>query len=143
VSTPIIEQAMARIAARPQRVVERTAEVLSEHGRSVAGARLALAGAAYKPGVADLRGSTAFEIISRLRDRGAEVAYWDPLIPTLRLPDGHALTSVTPPRGQDYDLVLVHTVLPAGATAWVYDCPIVLDATYRFNGGPHRNVQVV
>ena len=143
VSTPIIEQAMARIAARPQRVVERTVEVLSEHGRSVIGARLAVAGAAYKPGVADLRGSTAFEIISRLRDRGAEVTYWDPLIPTLRLPDGHPLTSVTSPRGQDYDLVLVHTVLPVGAAAWVYDCPIVLDATYRFNDGPHRNVQVV
>jgi UDP-N-acetyl-D-glucosamine dehydrogenase len=143
VATPIIEQAMARIAGRPQRVVERAAEVLSEHGRSVAGVRLAVAGAAYKPGVADLRGSTALEIIARLRGRGADVAYWDPLIPTLRLPDGHVLTSVTSPRGQDYDLVLVHTVLPAGETAWVYDCPIVVDATYRFNGEPHRNVHVV
>jgi nucleotide sugar dehydrogenase len=143
VPTPIIDQAMASIAARPRRVVERTAEVLSEHGRSVTGARLAVAGVAYKPGVADLRGSTALEIMSRLRARGAEVSYWDPLVPALRLPDGHGLTSVRSPRGQDYDLILVHTEQLASSIAWLCDCPIVLDATYRFTGARHQYVHVV
>jgi nucleotide sugar dehydrogenase len=143
VPAPVIEQAMADIAARPLRVVERIAEVLSEHGRGVAGVRLVVAGAAYKQGVADLRGSTALEIMSRLRARGAAVRYWDPRVAALRLPDGQVMTSERSPRGQDYDLVLVHTPQPAGEIAWASDCPIVLDATYRFEGASHRHVYVV
>ena len=139
----MIEQAMAGIAARPRRVVERITDVLSDHGQGVAGARLVVAGATYKPGVADLRGSTALEIMSRLRSRGAEVAYWDPLVAALRLPDGHLMRSERRPQGEAYDLALVHTLQPASSTAWVSDCPLVLDATYRFAGAPHRRVYVV
>jgi hypothetical protein len=75
VATPLIEQAMSGIAARPRRVIERLAEVLSGYGYGVAGARLIVVGVAYKPGLADLRESLALEIISRLRGRGADVDY--------------------------------------------------------------------
>ena len=143
VATPLIEQAMSGITARPRRVIERLAEVLSGYGYGVAGARVIVVGVAYKPGLADLRGSPALEIISRLRGRGADVDYWDPLVASLQLPDGYEMKSRGAPLGQDYDLALVHTLQPGGSTAWLGDCPVVLDATYRFEGAPGCQVYVV
>jgi nucleotide sugar dehydrogenase len=139
VPAPLTESAMAGIAARPGRVVERVVAALSDRGHGLRGARVALAGVSYKPGVADLRGSPALEIIAALAARGAAVSYWDPLVPRLRA-GGLDLARVERPRGADYDLVLLHTLHPAGGYDWVRWCPIVLDATYRWSGAPHREV---
>jgi UDP-glucose 4-epimerase len=136
VATPLIEQAMSGIAARPRRVIERLAEVLSGYGYGVAGARVIVVGVAYKPGLADLRGSPALEIISRLRGRGADVDYWDPLVPALQLPDGYEMKGRSAPLGQDYDLALVHTlqpgILPRGcATARSFSTPRTASRVHR------------
>jgi UDP-N-acetyl-D-glucosamine dehydrogenase len=139
VPAPLTEVAMAGIAARPARVVERVVGALSERGRGLRGARVAVAGVAYKPGVRDLRGSPALEIIAALTARGATVSYWDPLVPRLRAA-GRDLSTVDRPRGADYDLVLLHTLHPSASYDWARWCPIVLDATYRWSGAPHREV---
>jgi UDP-N-acetyl-D-glucosamine dehydrogenase len=139
VPAPLTELAMAGIAARPGRVVERVVAALSDRGRGLRGARVAVAGVSYKPGVADLRGSPALEIIAELAGRGADVSYWDPLVPRLRA-GGRDLSTVARPGGADYDLVLLHTLHPGGGYDWVRWCPIVLDATYRWSGAPHREV---
>jgi nucleotide sugar dehydrogenase len=55
VRTPVIEQAMAAVAARPREVAERALTALTERGVAAAGARVLLVGAAYKSGVADRR----------------------------------------------------------------------------------------
>jgi UDP-N-acetyl-D-glucosamine dehydrogenase len=138
--TPLIEQAMRSIHTRPNRVVDRAVEVLARDGGQPAGARVLVLGVAYKPGVRDLRESSALPLIDGLRVIGVDVAYHDPLVPDIALADGTRLRSVDRPRGSDWDLVIVHTAHPGADAGWVADCPRVLDATYQFDAAPHRSV---
>jgi len=65
----------------PGVVVERTASELAARGTEIADAAVLVLGLAYKPDVDDPRESPAFEIITLLGRRGAEVSYNDPYIP--------------------------------------------------------------
>jgi UDP-N-acetyl-D-glucosamine dehydrogenase len=136
-SSPLIEQAMRSIALRPGRVVDRAAQMA---GGDLAGAKVVVVGASYKAGVADLRESPAVPIIDGLAARGAAVSCYDPLVPVLRLPSGQEVRTVTDPRGEDFDLAIVHTLHPGVSYAWVAACKQVLDATYQFDAAPHRAV---
>jgi len=139
VFAPVTEQAMAAIAARPGKVVARVVETLATSGRGLRGAKVVVVGVTYKSGVADLRSSPAIEIIEGLLGRGADVHYWDPLAPILPLA-GQVLASEPDPRGEDYDLALVHTVQPRQPLDWVLRCPTILDATYSFTDAAHREI---
>ena len=138
--SPLIEQAMTSIRLRPGRVAERAGEVLAADGLGLAGARVIVVGVSYKAGVQDLRESPALPLIAGLRAEGAEVSYWDPLIPSVRLPDGTQMHSESAPAGSGWDLAIVHTQHPGVDDSWVRDCPRVLDATYQFSGVSHRVV---
>jgi len=138
--SPLIEQAMRSISLRPDRVVQRAAEVLAADGRALRTSRVIVVGASYKTGVRDLRESPALAIITGLAEAGAEVSYHDPLIPALRLPGGRVMRAVAAPRGADWDLAIVHTRQPGADYSWVGDCPRVLDGTYQFDAAPHRAV---
>jgi UDP-N-acetyl-D-glucosamine dehydrogenase len=70
--------------AMPKHVVDRTARALNQHGKSLKGARALVLGLSYKADIDDDRESPSFEIIERLREEGAEVAYCDPYIPVAR-----------------------------------------------------------
>jgi UDP-N-acetyl-D-glucosamine dehydrogenase len=139
-STPVIEQAMAGIASRPHRVVDRIRETLSEAGHGLTGARVLVVGVAYKPDVEDLRESPALEVLSELIAGGVTVAYHDPLFPSVDLPDRTTLIGVDDPAGFHADLVLVHTAHHAVDLSWLSDQPLVLDATYRLTDAPNRVV---
>ena len=77
-------------------------------------------------------------MIASLLRKAADVHYYDPLVPTLTLPDGHALSSELSP-GSDWDLVIVHTMHPDVDYTWAQECH-VLDATYRFEDAAHRAI---
>jgi len=139
-SSPLIEQAMTSITQRPERVIDRASEVLGTDGLTLAGARVIVVGTSYKAGVRDLRESPALPLISGLIGAGAAVAYYDPLIPQVGLPDGDVITSTVSPSGDDWDLAIIHTIHPGVDYSWVEKCPRVLDATYQFDGVPHRTV---
>jgi UDP-N-acetyl-D-glucosamine dehydrogenase len=138
--TPLIEQAMQSIHARPARVVERAAEVLATDGRTLAGAKVIVVGVSYKAGVSDVRESPALLIIDGLAWRGADVGYHDSLVPVVATPEG-PLRSVATPTGADWDLAIIHVVHPDADYTWVRDCPRVLDATYLFEGLSDSPVQ--
>ncbi|HEY7013087.1 MAG TPA: nucleotide sugar dehydrogenase [Streptosporangiaceae bacterium] len=138
--SPLIEQAMASIELRPERVIERAGQVLAADGLDLAGARVAVVGASYKAGVRDLRESPALPLIAGLVRAGADVSYYDPLVPVIGLPAGRAMASAAAPSGGEFDLAIVHTVHPGVSYSWVRDCPRVLDATYQFEDAPHRTV---
>jgi UDP-N-acetyl-D-glucosamine dehydrogenase len=137
---PLIEQAMKSIALRPERVIQRAAEVLAADRRRLAGARVIVIGASYKAGVRDLRESPALAIMAGLRREGAAVGYYDPLLPAVELPDGQVLASEASPDGADWDLAVAHTLHPRADYSWAYRCPRVLDGTYQFFGAAHRVV---
>ncbi|MGH3825067.1 MAG: UDP binding domain-containing protein, partial [Pseudonocardiaceae bacterium] len=132
--TPLIKQAMQSIHARPARVVERAAEVLASEGCSLAGAKVIVVGVSYKAGVSDVRESPALLIIDGLAERGAEMAYHDPLVPAIQTPQGRVLSNTVTPCGAGWNLAVIHGVHPDTDYSWVQDCPQVLDATYLFDG---------
>jgi nucleotide sugar dehydrogenase len=139
-ATPLIEQAMRSIHARPARVVERAAEVLAAEGRSLDGAKVIVVGVSYKAGVSDVRESPALVLIDGLIERGAEVAYHDPLVPTITTAQGRVLSNAVLPSGAGWELAIIHMVHPDTDYRWVPECPRVLDATYLFDDAAHRSV---
>ena len=80
---PIVRESMRALHARPSRVVDRAAAVLAADEIDMKDARVLVVGLAYKPGVADLRGSPSHEVLCRLRELGAAVEYHDPYVPAL------------------------------------------------------------
>jgi UDP-N-acetyl-D-glucosamine dehydrogenase len=67
----------------PYHCVAKLQRVLNERGLPVRGARIALLGVSYKPGVADIRESPAIKIIELLHGLGAEIVYHDEYVPAL------------------------------------------------------------
>jgi len=68
----------------PQYVVGRVADALNARGKPVKGSQILLLGMAYKKDVDDPRESPGFELIRLLLDKGADVSYNDPHIPSCR-----------------------------------------------------------
>jgi nucleotide sugar dehydrogenase len=131
-SAPLVSQAMAAIAERPKQVVDRVLRTLSRGGKGIEGTRVVIAGVSYKPGVRDVRSSSALEIMGLLLGLGAQIDYVDPYVPRVSLSDGTALDGTARPQVGDWDLALIHTVHPGHDYSWVANCPMVVDATYRF-----------
>ena len=69
----------------PHFVVEKIQDALNNHGKSLMGSRIHIAGVAYKRNIDDLRESPALDIILLLKKRGAELSYSDPYVPHLKL----------------------------------------------------------
>jgi len=94
----------------PRWVVERVARALNQDRKPVNGSRVLILGIAYKADIADLRESPALDILTHLRERGAELEYHDPLVPRVEF-DGTVLSSqeLTPELVRRADLVLITT----------------------------------
>ena len=138
VGTALVTQAMDAIAARPAQVVDRARLELEAAGLELTGARVLVVGAAYKPGVRDVREAPAVDILHLLAGHGAEVAYHDSLIPTIDLGGDLALISVAEPEGAAYDLAIVAVRHPDTDLGFLDDCPCVVDCTYATDAGRRR-----
>jgi UDP-N-acetyl-D-glucosamine dehydrogenase len=77
----------------PAHVVGLISEALNARRRSLNGASILALGVAYKRGVGDIRESPALDVLERLREKGARIAYADPYVPRILL-NGTPLTSV-------------------------------------------------
>jgi UDP-N-acetyl-D-glucosamine dehydrogenase len=82
-STEFIELAGKVNQQMPYHCAAKAQRALNQIGLPVKGARVAVLGVSYKPGVGDVRESPALKIISLLRAEGAEVSYHDPHVPQL------------------------------------------------------------
>jgi len=105
-----IELASEINTAMPRYVVQRIQDAMNDRGLAVQGAKFLVLGAAFKPGVSDTRESPAIDVIGLLRDKGAEVSYYDPYVPAFE-EDGWGLTSVGDPlvAAQEVDCVVIVT----------------------------------
>jgi len=105
----------------PRYVVNKAQDALNERSRSLKGSHILVLGAAYKPDIDDLRESPSLDVIGLLQQKGAEVSYHDPYIPSLRheglhldsVPDlmaavreADCVVIVTNHSGYDYDAIL-------------------------------------
>jgi UDP-N-acetyl-D-glucosamine dehydrogenase len=109
-STEFIELAGKVNQQMPYHCVAKVQRALNGAGRAVRGARIAVVGVSYKPGVDDVRESPALKIIELLKGMGAELSYHDPHVPTLPALDLHSVALED--ALDDADLALIVTVHP-------------------------------
>jgi len=83
--TKFIEVAADVNAGMARYVVSRVHQVMNRRGQTLNGAKVLCLGAAFKPGVSDVRNSRAIRVMELLEDSGAQVEYTDAHVPTLTL----------------------------------------------------------
>jgi UDP-N-acetyl-D-glucosamine dehydrogenase len=91
--TRFIDLASEINSEMPALVVEKVADALNDRRKPVRGCRILVLGVAYKKDVDDMRESPALDVISLLEERGADVVYHDPYVPSFR-EDGREHTGV-------------------------------------------------
>jgi UDP-N-acetyl-D-glucosamine dehydrogenase len=123
-ATRFIELAGEVNTAMPHYVIERTQGALNDDRKSMKGAKVMVIGVAYKKNIDDSRESPSAEIIELLRDRGAEVCYHDPHIPTYPSMRKYRIdlksVALTPDTLRSMDCVLIltdHDAVDYGALA--------------------------
>ncbi len=135
-----IELAAEANSRMPEYTAQRAARLLNSVGKPVRGSRVLALGAAFKANVSDTRNSPALKVMEILAAQGAELAYSDPLVPTVEV-GGKKLESVAldkeilessdlvlglvAHRDFDVDLVLGHAQL-------------IFDAANVFGGRPAK-----
>ena len=82
VSTRFIELAGEVNTSMPHFVIDKVMHALNDHGKALKGSKVLVLGVAYKKNIDDPRETPAAEIIELLMDRGAQVSYHDPHVPT-------------------------------------------------------------
>jgi len=122
--------------AMPQYVVDLVSDALNARRRCLNGARILALGIAYKRGVGDTRESPALEVIARLIERGASVAYADPHVPEIEF-EGHELKAVeaTDARLAEADCVVILTDHPEFDYARIVELSTLVVDT---RGATHR-----
>lgn len=69
----------------PHFVVEKVQNALNDQSKALRGSRIHICGVAYKRDIDDVRESPALDIIHLLMQRGAQLSYSDPYVPSVRL----------------------------------------------------------
>jgi UDP-N-acetyl-D-glucosamine dehydrogenase len=94
----------------PKHVVRRVMELLNDEGLAVSRSSILIVGVAYKPDVSDVRESPAYDVIGLFEDRGADISYHDPHVPTFEVEGSeYESVSLTENRLRGADCVLILT----------------------------------
>jgi UDP-N-acetyl-D-glucosamine dehydrogenase len=88
-NTRFIELAGEINSAMPEYVVHQVVTALNDRRKSLKGARVLVLGLAYKADVDDDRESPSYVLMTMLKERGAEVSYYDPHVPVIKLTREH------------------------------------------------------
>ena len=137
-----IELASEVNASMPLYVLDKIIQALNDQEKSVRGSKILILGVAYKRDVHDVRESPSLDIISLLRQRGADVAYCDPHVPELRLDQDTLMFGVeySPAVLRRVDCAVV--VTDHSAFDWreiAAECRVIVDTRHVYNsrGGDH------
>ena len=121
--TRFIELAGEINTSMPEYVIQRTADALNEHRKSLKGSRVLVLGLAYKPDIDDVRESPSLELIEMLKEKGAKVDYNDPYIPQTHKQREYDLRMKSKPLTAktlaSYDAVLIATNHSDYDYAWI------------------------
>jgi UDP-N-acetyl-D-glucosamine dehydrogenase len=106
----IIDLASEINTSMPRYVVHRIQDLLNEKTKSIQGSQILILGVAYKPNISDTRESPALDVIGLLLEKGADVRYYDPFVPSIEH-EGWGLESVPElgPEVQNADCVVIIT----------------------------------
>lgn len=89
-NTRFIELAGEINTSMPLHVIKCTSEALNAQRKALNGSRVLILGLAYKPNVDDERESPSYVLMDLLKNRGAEIAYYDPHVPVIRMTREHS-----------------------------------------------------
>ncbi|MBN1202269.1 MAG: nucleotide sugar dehydrogenase [Anaerolineae bacterium] len=111
----------------PYYVIDLVMDALNEDSKALKGAKVGILGMAYKRDIDDVRESPALDVHHLLEEKGADVSFNDPYVPSVRLPgqrtahsvaltaewlaDQDCIVIVTDHTGYDYDFILKHARL--------------------------------
>jgi UDP-N-acetyl-D-glucosamine dehydrogenase len=143
-----IEMASEINTSMPVYVVNRIVEALNDDTKSVRNSKIAVLGVAYKRDVDDLRESPALDIIQLLQEKGANVSYHDPYVPSMRLEHDRVLhcTELTPDWLRTADCVVIVTDHTSFDWQWMVDhSKLIVDtrnATANINPNGARIVKL-
>src|SRR3954463_4485886 len=130
--------------AMPRHVVDLVAEALNEQGRAVNGARIAVLGVAFKPNVRDARNSPAADVMALLGERGGDVSFHDPHVPSFRDARGVDRTSIGLDQALTADVVVVLVAHRAVDWSRVYrESRLVVDTVNSSTGHTLRRRTVL
>jgi UDP-N-acetyl-D-glucosamine dehydrogenase len=113
--TRFIELAGEINTVMPEYVVNQSAAALNQQRKSVNGSKVLILGLAYKADVDDDRESPSYVLMDLFKERGAEVAYYDPFVPVIRPTREHPHWAGTKSvewskeRISSFDLVIIAT----------------------------------
>jgi UDP-N-acetyl-D-glucosamine dehydrogenase len=93
----------------PHFVVEKVQNALNDCSKPLRGSKVHVCGIAYKRDIDDVRESPALDIIHLLSQRGAQVSYSDPYVPTLRFEEMELVSQDIAQSGASADCVLIVT----------------------------------
>src|SRR5215204_197725 len=101
-------------AGMPHYVVEKVGDALNTRRKSINGAKILIAGVAYKRDIDDMRESPALDVMGLLHAKGAQVFYADPFVPEVHgreWPGGFDIQAIELKRGvfKQYDCVVIIT----------------------------------
>ncbi|PWU16894.1 MAG: nucleotide sugar dehydrogenase [Verrucomicrobia bacterium] len=82
--TRFIELAGEINSAMPDYVISRVTDALNAQRKSLNGSKVLVLGLAYKSNVDDDRESPSYVLLNLLKQRGAQVAYYDPHVPVIK-----------------------------------------------------------
>lgn len=137
IPTKFIELAGEINTSMPYFVVQRVMDALNNHGKAMKGAKVLILGVAYKKNVDDDRESPSYKLMELLTERGAEIRYNDPHIPTLRPTRKYNYTLTSTPLTEENlrqsDCILIAT----NHDAYDYDfilrhAPLIVDTKNVF-----------
>ena len=129
----------------PHYVVEKVADALNTRRKAVNGARILVAGVAYKRDIDDMRESPALDIMGLLHAKGARVSYADPHVSEVHGREwagGFDIRAVDLARGSigEYDCVVIATEHKAfDYAAIVAEAELVVDTRNAIKE-PHPHV---
>jgi UDP-N-acetyl-D-glucosamine dehydrogenase len=69
----------------PNHVVNIISDGLNEHQKALNGSQILILGVAYKKNVNDVRESPSLDVINLLNEHGAEIDFYDPWVPSIKL----------------------------------------------------------
>jgi len=109
--TSMIESSMMVNDRMPEYCVDRAMAALNGHKKALNGSKVLVLGVAYKQDIDDYRESPAIRVIEHLKERGADVSFYDPFIAEYREHGvtEKGLTELTPDIVKAADLVMVTT----------------------------------
>jgi len=99
---------------------------LNRRGKSINGSKILVWGVAYKKDINDPREGAAYDVIPNLIRKGAQVDYFDSLIPELIIPAGNYMLKNREP-------LVMHSIINGLEAVKNYDAVVILAANSGFD----------